>query len=108
MQVIPAMLEKRNVLVTAPTGSGKTVAFAVPLIQNLTHRKKEIQAVILTPFFELSEQILRDVLELAKGSDLKVSSIAHLTEKQKELLSNNKPISVDILVGTPLSFIHLF
>lgn len=108
MQVIPALLEKRNVLATAPTGSGKTVAFALPLIQNLSHRKNEIQAVILSPFFELSEQILQEVVQLAKGSDLKVSSVSHLTDKQKERLSNHKSISIDILVGTPLSFIHIF
>mgnify|MGYP000919510155 CR=1 FL=1 len=54
MQVLPALLERRNVLATAPTGSGKTLAFAIPILQNLQHQKKKIQAVVLAPFFELS------------------------------------------------------
>jgi superfamily II DNA/RNA helicase len=41
-------------LATAPTGSGKTVAFGLPLIQNLNHVKNKLQAIILAPFFELS------------------------------------------------------
>jgi superfamily II DNA/RNA helicase len=46
MQSIPLLLEQRNVLVTAPTGSGKTISFGLPLIQN-TKGKNGLQAVII-------------------------------------------------------------
>jgi ATP-dependent RNA helicase DDX52/ROK1 len=41
MQVIPALLEDRNVLVTAPTGTGKTLAYLLPIIQNLLRKRME-------------------------------------------------------------------
>lgn len=108
MQVLPALLEKRNVLATAPTGSGKTLAFSVPLIQNLQPQKKKLQAIVLAPFFELSEQIHHELLKVAEGSELKVLSIAHLTDKQKERLHSGKAITADILVTTPMAFINAF
>jgi superfamily II DNA/RNA helicase len=58
MQSIPLMLEKRQVLVCAPTGSGKTAAYLVPLVHTLSAKKKEekkkaISAVIVAPTREL-------------------------------------------------------
>ena len=60
MQSIPLMLQKRQVLVCAPTGSGKTAAYLVPLIHLLaqkqkdsTPKKKSIAAVIVAPTREL-------------------------------------------------------
>ena len=60
MQSIPLMLEKRQVLVCAPTGSGKTAAYLVPLIHLLSQKqleskptKKSIAAVIVAPTREL-------------------------------------------------------
>jgi superfamily II DNA/RNA helicase len=35
MQVLPCLLEKRNMIVTAPTGTGKTLSFLLPILQNL-------------------------------------------------------------------------
>lgn len=51
MQAIPSLIEERNTLVTAPTGTGKTLAFSLPLIHNfLKHQdKKKIFAVIVAP-----------------------------------------------------------
>jgi superfamily II DNA/RNA helicase len=51
------LLEKRNVIVTAPTGTGKTLSFLLPLLQNITVSKK-ITAIIMAPLQELATQIL--------------------------------------------------
>ena len=57
MQVIPSLMESRNVVVTAPTGTGKTLAYLLPILHKLTSSPK-IQAVILVPLQELAHQIM--------------------------------------------------
>ncbi len=47
-QVIPALIEKRNIIVTAPTGTGKTLSYLLPLLNNLQVSKK-ITAIIMAP-----------------------------------------------------------
>lgn len=52
MQAIPALVEERNTLVTAPTGTGKTLAFSLPIIHNFLkseNSSKKLYAVIITP-----------------------------------------------------------
>ena len=62
VQAIPIALRGRDLLGIAQTGTGKTAAFAIPIIQNLNHhqpkeQKREIKALILTPTRELAIQI---------------------------------------------------
>ena len=62
MQAIPAALEGRDILGTAQTGTGKTAAFALPVLANLLRRPpvgrgRPIRALILTPTRELALQI---------------------------------------------------
>lgn len=69
---IPLVLEKKDVLGCAQTGTGKTAAFALPMIQNLlqTPRKTEarvIRALILTPTRELAQQIYDNFTQYGKG-----------------------------------------
>ncbi|MFA7423043.1 MAG: DEAD/DEAH box helicase, partial [Acholeplasmataceae bacterium] len=62
-QAIPVLLDGKDILASAQTGTGKTAAFAVPIIQGLYNQdrepgqKKHIQALILAPTRELAEQI---------------------------------------------------
>ena len=59
-QAIPSILQGRDLLGTAQTGTGKTAAFAIPILQNLTEkniRNNQIKALILTPTRELAIQI---------------------------------------------------
>ena len=59
-QAIPSILEGKDLLGTAQTGTGKTAAFAIPILQNLTQkniRNNQIKALILTPTRELAIQI---------------------------------------------------
>ena len=57
LKTIPLMLEGRDVIAKAPTGTGKTCAFGIPLIECLNPDMKDLQAVVVCPTRELCEQI---------------------------------------------------
>lgn len=66
-QIIPALLERRTDLVgLAQTGTGKTAAFAIPLIQRTDAGSRQTQALVLCPTRELCVQVARDIKALAK------------------------------------------
>ena len=74
-QAIPAVLAGRDVLGLAQTGTGKTAAFAVPILQHLTRGPlRRVRALVLAPTRELAEQINESFTEL--GQKTKVRSIA--------------------------------
>ena len=60
-KAIPPMLEGRDVIAKAPTGTGKTCAFGIPLIERIDPENPDIQAVILAPTRELATQIRDDL-----------------------------------------------
>ncbi|MCC5024230.1 MAG: DEAD/DEAH box helicase [Candidatus Synoicihabitans palmerolidicus] len=63
--VIPLLLEGRNVVGQSATGSGKTVAFAIPAIERVDPKLKKVQALILCPTRELAVQVAEEVNKLA-------------------------------------------
>lgn len=91
-QTIPLILEKTDVVGQSETGTGKTLAYLLPIFQKINVLKKETQALILTPTHELALQINREMEILAKNSGLTVTStaiignvnIARQIEKLKE------------------------
>ena len=66
MQAIPAALEGRDILGTAQTGTGKTAAFGIPLLQRIDTDSKETQAIVLSPTRELCLQIADDLNAFAR------------------------------------------
>ena len=69
-EVIPYMREKRDVLALSPTGSGKTFAFGIPLVEGIDKDLREVQAVVLCPTRELAMQIegeLKKLTEYVEG-----------------------------------------
>ena len=63
-QTIPAMMDGRDVIAKAPTGTGKTCAFGIPLIECLSPDSKDIQAVVVCPTRELCIQIAEELRQL--------------------------------------------
>jgi len=97
-RVIPLALTKVDVLVEAPTGTGKTMAFAIPILEKIDATKK-LQAVILAPTRELVLQITKELKEVARFLDVKIVAIygGEPIERQlKELKTNPQ-----IIVATP-------
>ncbi|WP_027387707.1 DEAD/DEAH box helicase [Chryseobacterium gregarium] len=102
-QSIPSILEHRDVLGTAQTGTGKTAAFAIPILQNLMERKgpksNHIKALILTPTRELAIQIEESFNAYGKNLPLKKLVVFGGVKQGSQETALRK--GVDILVATP-------
>ena len=83
-------LQRRNVFATAPTGSGKTAAFLIPMIQYLNRPKKVgFRAVVVAPTRELSKQIHNECLQLIGDRKIKV----HIMLKMEKAIAKFGPQS---------------
>ncbi len=99
---IPHILEGRDLLGTAQTGTGKTAAFAIPILQNLTEKNlknNQIKALILTPTRELAIQIEESFN--AYGRNLKLRNLVVFGGVKQGAQENALRRGVDILVATP-------
>ncbi|WEV70459.1 DEAD/DEAH box helicase [Lactobacillus sp. ESL0785] len=100
--VIPVLLAHKNAVVQAVTGSGKTHAFLVPVLNAIDPEVAYTQAIITAPSRELSEQLYQVARELRDAASLPIS-IAHLAggtdrERQLKKIANNRP---QLVVATP-------
>jgi ATP-dependent RNA helicase DeaD len=98
-QVIPAMLAGTDVIVRSKTGSGKTAAFALPVLQNLDVDEKIVQCLVLTPTRELAMQVSQAMQEYGKYVDAKVLAVYGGQAYAPQIRSLKK--GVQIVVGTP-------
>lgn len=101
---IPAILKGEDVLAIAQTGTGKTAAFAIPVIDRLQRAKKAgrgdaIKCVVMVPTRELAIQITRAFEELGKNTKVKVLGIFGGVEQDPQIAKLSK--GVDVIVTTP-------
>ncbi|HZJ76485.1 MAG TPA: DEAD/DEAH box helicase [Oscillospiraceae bacterium] len=69
---IPVALEGKDLIAQAQTGTGKTLAFVLPVLENIKQHKKNVQALILVPTRELAIQITEETKKLAKAKNINV------------------------------------
>ena len=124
-QAIPYVLNGQDLLGCAQTGTGKTAAFALPIIQNLMERpknrqkKKPIRSLILTPTRELALQIHENIEEYGASTPINSAVIFGGVSAKPQIQSLRR--GIDILVATPgrlldligqheidLSFVEIF
>lgn len=99
-KTIPALLEGRDMIGCAQTGTGKTAAFALPILQNLSACKgRGIRALILTPTRELAIQILENFRSYGSRLPLKSDAVFGGVSQVPQVERLRK--GVDILVATP-------
>ena len=101
-QAIPPVLEGRDLMGCAQTGTGKTCAFAVPIIQRLAKsegRKGTIRALILTPTRELALQIYENVCQYARYVPCSAAVIFGGVSQVPQVEAIER--GVDILIATP-------
>lgn len=96
-KVIPAIEKNANTIIISPTGSGKTVAFLLPLLESLNGELDEVQALILVPSRELAIQI--ESVARTMGSGLKINAVYGGRSIQKD--KNELQHLPAILIGTP-------
>src|ERR1700733_8197325 len=96
---IPKALDGFDVIGQAKTGTGKTAAFGIPIIEMLEARGRGPQAIILAPTRELVQQIVVELQKLSHGQDVEVCGIYGGEPIDKQLRSLTR--GVDIVVGTP-------
>ncbi len=100
-RAIPQILKGRDIVGCAQTGSGKTAAFALPIIQNLCEKpaKRRIRALVLAPTRELAAQIDEEFGKFTWGSSLRHAVIFGGVGQQPQVHALKR--GVDILVATP-------
>ncbi|GAM19798.1 hypothetical protein SAMD00019534_029730, partial [Acytostelium subglobosum LB1] len=106
MQAIPTMMSDREVIACAPTGSGKTAAFTIPILHALNRPQKEgFRAVIISPTRELAQQIYRQFRLLSKGKPFRICVLSKSLQSHSSSVSYSQ--NFDILITTPLRLVNL-
>lgn len=99
-KTIPYLLEGKDVMGCAQTGSGKTAAFALPILQKLSnHKGDRARALIMTPTRELAIQICDNMKLYGKYLDLRIVSIFGGVNQEKQV--EELEAGADIIVATP-------
>ena len=100
-QAIPPLLEGRDVVATAQTGTGKTLAFAIPIIEALTAvpRSKAIKVLILSPTRELAIQIDVAFRQLAEGTRIRTAVVVGGLSEARQL--RDIKAGAEVVIATP-------
>jgi len=98
-RTIPYMLQKRNMMVQARTGSGKTGAFLLPMLERLDPKKDRCQALILVPTRELAKQVHREAQTLCGEAGLRTVAVYGGVGYGPQIEALKK--GAHIVVGTP-------
>ncbi|WP_334075786.1 MULTISPECIES: DEAD/DEAH box helicase [Paenibacillus] len=98
-ECIPAALEGRNILAQSQTGTGKTLAYLLPLLQHIIPDEKKLQGLILAPTQELAMQIVREAEKYGEPLGIRVQALigGAAIKRQLERLKQHP----QLIVGTP-------
>ena len=97
LELIPAIMAGRDVLAQSETGSGKTLSFAIPIIEKM-QRKDGLKALVLVPTRELCTQIANEFVKFSQGKSLGITSVyggVSISNQVKKMRSTN------IIIATP-------
>ena len=101
-QSIPLILAKHDVMARAQTGTGKTAAFALPILENLILAKASdgrVRALVLTPTRELAQQVYKSFVLYGEYSAINIGIAYGGVSLKKQILDIK--LGLDILVATP-------
>ena len=97
---LPLALAGKDLIAQAKTGSGKTAAFALPLLANLNPRRFAVQALVLCPTRELADQVTQELRRLARAEDnIKILTLCGGATMRPQIASLAH--GAHIVVGTP-------
>lgn len=98
-QTIPLALEGKDVIGQAQTGTGKTAAFGIPLIQKITETSEDIQGIVLTPTRELAVQVAEELNKIGQFKAIRSLPIYGGQEIDRQIRALKK--RPHIIVATP-------
>lgn len=96
---IPKVLQGKDLIVMSKTGSGKTGAFGLPIIQSIDLKVRLPQALILTPTRELAVQVNHDIKEMSKYMDVQTTAVYGQHSIKSEIEAIKK--GANIITGSP-------
>ncbi len=96
---IPLLLQRHDLIAQAATGTGKTLAFALPCVESMNADDKNVQALILCPTRELAVQVSNELRKLTLGQKIFVTPVYGGQEMQVQLKALKR--GTHIVVGTP-------
>ncbi|NLE03709.1 MAG: DEAD/DEAH box helicase, partial [Crenarchaeota archaeon] len=104
-QSIMPLLEGKDVIGQAQTGTGKTAAFGLPMVERLDFNVRKVQGLILVPTRELALQVTQNMIAFSKYKRLRILAVygGASIERQRRELQNG----AQIVVGTPGRVIDL-
>ncbi len=101
-QAIPAILANRDIMAGAQTGTGKTAAFALPILQRLSENipaARPIRALVLTPTRELAQQVYKSFVSYAENTELNIAVAYGGVSIKPQIEAIEK--GADVLIATP-------
>lgn len=102
-KAIPAILNGEDVMAIAQTGTGKTAAFVIPVLDQLVRKKRGkyegVRTLVMVPTRELAQQITDVFQEIGKDTDVKTFGLYGGVEQEAQIKRLNR--KVDVLVATP-------
>ncbi|PMP76636.1 MAG: ATP-dependent helicase, partial [Sulfurihydrogenibium sp.] len=99
-KAIPVVLSGKDLVAQAQTGTGKTAAFGIPIVEKVNTKQKRIQALVLVPTRELAIQVAKEIKELGKNKKVFVLSVygGKSMKHQIDFLKKGNDV---VIVGTP-------
>lgn len=98
-QTIPMLLEGRDLIGQAQTGTGKTIAFVIPMLQNLDLDNKWVQEIVIVPTRELALQVYEEVLKVGKHMHVRAVAVYGGVSIENQIRSIRE--GAQIVIGTP-------
>lgn len=110
-QAIPAVMEGKDVMAAAQTGTGKTAAFTLPLLHNLSKsnqkaRSNNVRALVLTPTRELAAQVAESVTKYGKDLRLNYNVVFGGVKINPQMMKLRR--GTDVLIATPGRLLDLY
>ena len=100
-RLIPTVLKGDSVIGQSQTGTGKTHAYLLPMIQKVNPSKEAVQAIITAPTRELATQIYQEVLKITKNSEEEIAVRLYIGGTDKQRTIEKLKHQPHIVVGTP-------
>ncbi|MDD4145641.1 MAG: DEAD/DEAH box helicase [Clostridia bacterium] len=98
-EAIPLIMENSDVIGQAQTGTGKTAAFGIPIIEKINPQLPKVQALILTPTRELAMQVAGEISKIGRYKKIKVLPIYGGQPIDRQIRSLR--MGVNVVIGTP-------